>query len=477
MKVAILVCAMAATALAQPAAPDRSRAEALEKEAHATKDAEKYVAAGTAYLDLYNANPPGPGGDELLYNAGVSFESGRAIAIAIQCYAMLQKTYPKSKLAAKALARTAKLYGDIAQYDKAAEKLEEYAKKYAGEKDAYDAMSDAIYYRRSIGHREKAIENTQYFIKTFSMKKPREAADASWSLQALYEDNPDQAIKHLREYLRIYGSKGGGERVVIANARIGQLLWKQSCRGATFDGLCATSKLEARTCGTGNGHVVTPIKRNAQKANDARDAFEFAIKEFEKQSPADPVARYYYAQAKLALADAELEPYLSLAFPKNLDFDVANKKKYKASQKRFDEWIQTKMKSAQALNKQYEAVLAIKDTAGSITAAHRFGVITSNFEVSILTGELPRSVKQGAPAVVKAYCDTMTNVAEPLEAKSLEAFGVCLVKSTELSWFGESSRLCERELSRIRPEDFPLLREIHAKPGEVAAVLASEPPL
>ena len=132
MKVAILVCAMAATALAQPAKPDRGRAEALEKEAHDTKQPEAYVTAGTAYLDLYNANPPGPDGDELLYNAGVLFEEGRAIAIAVQCYAMLQKIYPNSKLTAKALARTGKIYGDIAQYDKAAEKLEEYAKKYAG---------------------------------------------------------------------------------------------------------------------------------------------------------------------------------------------------------------------------------------------------------------------------------------------------------------------------------------------------------
>jgi hypothetical protein len=440
MKVAIFLCGMAATALAQPAAPEAA-------------------------------------GDERLYNEGVALESDRSIGAAIMSFTLLVEKYPTSKLAAKALARTAKLYADTASYEKAAEKLEEYATKYAGEKDAHDALSDAIYYRRSIGHRDKAIANTQYFIKTFGAKKPREAADASWSLQALYEDNPNQSIKHLREYLRSYGSKGSGERVVIANAKIGQLLWKQSCRGATFDGLCATSKLETRTCGKGTAHVVTPIKRDAQKADEARDAFELAIKEFEKQSPADPAARYYYAQAKLALADAELEPYLSIAFPKNLDFEVANKKKYRASQKRFDEWIQTKMKSAQALSKQYEAVLAIKDAAGSITAAHRFGVITSSFEVSILTGELPRPVKQGAPAVVKAYCDAMTNAAEPLEAQSLEAFGVCLVKSTELSWFGESSRLCERELSRSRPEDFPLLREIHAKPGEVAPVLASEPAL
>jgi len=66
-------------------------------------------------------------------------------------FGLLEKYYTESKITQKAIARLGKAYGDIAFYDKASEKLEEYAKKYAGEKDAFDAMSDAVFYRKGIG--------------------------------------------------------------------------------------------------------------------------------------------------------------------------------------------------------------------------------------------------------------------------------------------------------------------------------------
>src|SRR5690606_399051 len=121
-----------------------------------------------------------------------------------------------SKLSAKALARIGKAYGDIAFYDQSAAKLEEYAKKYAGEKDAYDAMSDAVFYRKGIGDDAKAIENTKYFIKTFGKKKPAEAANAHFSLTSVYEKQGDKdvVVKHLRDYIRTYGTKGGADRLV-----------------------------------------------------------------------------------------------------------------------------------------------------------------------------------------------------------------------------------------------------------------------
>jgi tetratricopeptide (TPR) repeat protein len=146
----------------------RKRAEKLETTAKESKDFTQYVACGQAYLDIYNRNPEATENDEVLYNAGVCFEEGKSITAAITSFNLLQKYYPNSKITAKALARLGKAYGDIAFYDKASEKYEEYAKKYAGEKDAYDAMSDAVFFRKGIGDDAKAIEDTKYFIKTFS---------------------------------------------------------------------------------------------------------------------------------------------------------------------------------------------------------------------------------------------------------------------------------------------------------------------
>jgi outer membrane protein assembly factor BamD (BamD/ComL family) len=471
MKVAILVCVMAGTALAGPA--DRKRVETLEKEAHDSHDSEKYVAAGTAYMELYNAAPEAPDGDELLYNAGVMFEEGRAVSAAIQAYTLIGRQYPKGKIAAKALARLAKLYGDIAMYDKAADKLEEYAKKYAGEKDAYDALSDAIYFRKALGDREKAALDTNYFIKMFGTKKPHEAADAMFSLSALFEEDEERTLKSLREYVRTFGSKGGADKLVIAHAKIGQLLWKQSCPVRMVDGLCVTTRDIKRSCGTGSASVLTPRKRDETKLKDALGEFLAAAKALETSNIADPAARYYYAQAKLAEADLELEKFLALEFPRNLDLSSTAKTTREKSVKRFDAWLTEKTKTGATVNAKYEAVLAIRDAASSITAAQRVGSVSEAFATSIATGEIPRNVR--GPDKTTAYCSALTNVAAPLENRAEVAYGVCLMKSTELSWFGESSRLCERALARTKPKEFPLLTELRTTSLQTAPVIALEP--
>src|ERR1041385_720020 len=87
-----------------------------------------------------------PDTDQTLYDAARAYEAAHSVAAAIQMYALLEKQFPNSKLVPLALAHEGKLYGDVAMYDRAAEKLEQYAKKYPAEKDAVDALSDAIYY-------------------------------------------------------------------------------------------------------------------------------------------------------------------------------------------------------------------------------------------------------------------------------------------------------------------------------------------
>jgi tetratricopeptide (TPR) repeat protein len=483
----------------------RKKAEVTEKVARETKDFGKFIECGQAYLDIYNADPEGKQNDEVLYNSGVCFEEGRSIGAAIQAFNLLQKYYGSSKLTAKALARIGKAYGDIAFYDKASEKLEEYAKKYAGEKDAYDAMSDAVFYRKGIGDDAKAIENTKYFIKTFGKKKPKEAANASFSLTSVYEKqgDGDTVIKHLREYIRTYGNKGGDDRLVIAHAKIGQLLWTQSCPVKQVDGSCvkivrerainvkkkkgkrAKTNDQPTQCGPDSKIKLTVVKRDERKLKEAMSAFASAAKAFEKAGGKtggdEGGARYYYGLAKVADADRDFEAYLTLSFPQNLNFDPDPKKKAikEKSLKRFNDWVEQKKKVGGSATKKYEGVLGIKDAANSITAAARLGQISQNFSDALFTAQIPNDVRTGefADEKVEAFCDAMTTVAEPLEAASLNAYGVCLSKSTELGWFSDWSKMCERELGQIKPEDYPTAAELRADPTLVAPVIAVEPPV
>ncbi len=452
----------------------RKHAEDLEKAAKESKDWPTYVAAATAYLDIYNADPTSRDNDEVLYNAGVAFEEGRAIGEALRVYALLEKSYPNSRITARATARTAKLYSDTAMFEKAADKLEQYAKRYAGEKDAYDAMSDAVYYRKALGDRAKAIKNTEYFIKTFGARKPMEAANASWSLSALYESDDNAAIAHLQSYLRTFGAKTGSERVVIAHAKIGALLWKQSCPHAVIDGLCVKTKDRARTCGAGTTRTITVTKRDDRKRKRAFAAFGEAAKQFERAGGKfdDLAARHYYAQSKLAQADGDLEAYLAITFPRDLTFDPANSEKREVSQKRFSAWIEEKQKLGSTASRKYEAVVGVSDAASAISAASRLGTLSQTFASELVTSAIPR----GAAAAREAYCDVLTDVAAPLEARAVEGFAVCLAKSRELGWFGDSSVHCERQLFMLKPEEFPRLGELRSAPLLVAPVIVVEPP-
>jgi hypothetical protein len=320
-------------------------------------------------------------------------------------------------------------------------------------------------------------------------------------MTSIYEKqgDPDALIKHLREYIHRFAATGGADRLVIAYAKIGQILWEQSCPVKQVDGSCvkivrerainlkkrkrAKGSDQPTQCGPDSKIKLTVVKRDDRKMAEALKAYGDAIKAFEKTQGKtggdEGGARYYYGLAKVAQADKDFEAYLALTFPTNLNFDPDPK--YKAikekSLKRFNEWVEQKTKIGGTARGKYEGVLGIKDAANSITAAARMGQISQNFSDALFTAEIPKDVRSGefADEKVEAFCDKMTEVAEPLEARSLEAYGVCLGKSTELGWFSEWSKMCERELGQIKPEDFPTASELRADPTMVAPVITTEP--
>ena len=490
----------------------RDKAQALEDKAKESKDYAQYIACGLAYEDIYNRNPEDPKNDEVLYNAGVCFEEGKSIGAAIGMFGALQKFYPNSKITQRAVARLGKAYGDIAFYDRASDKLEEYAKKYAGEKDAHDAMNDAVLYRKGLGDDQKATEDTKYFIKTFGSKNSQDAANASFSLTSIYEkgNDKDAVVKHLHEYIHDFNEKGGADKLVIAYAKIGQILWEQSCPVKQVDNACVKITRERATaskkttrkkgkkdayvaplqCGEDSKIKLTVVKRDDRKLHEAMAAFTSAEKEFEKKAGKtggdEGGARYYYGLAKLAEADVEYEKYLDIKFPTSLNFgDGAPEHKAikEKAQKRFNDWLEGKTKASVATATKYQKVLDVKDAADSIAAAARLGQVSQDFSDQLFTAEIPKEVRatqmiEGydlAQDKVDAYCDALTTAAEPLAAKSLEAFGACLSKSTELGWFSDWSKLCEHELGQIKPEEFPTASELRDDPDQARPVTAFEP--
>ena len=482
----------------------RKIAEQLEKDAKASGDFAKYVLCGKTYLDIFNSDPEAPKSDEVLYNAGVCFEDGRSLSTAIEAYTELRSRFPKSTHAAKALARLGGVYGRVAYYDRAATMFEEYAKKYAGEKDAYDLMNDAVFYRKGIGDDDKAIENTNYFIAKFASKKPADAAAAYFSMASIYEKRGDldKVVDHYRAYLKKYNEKGGADKVIVAYGRIGQILWEQSCPVKTVDGSCIrvvrerAVSLRGKTkrrkgdatrtqCGPESKIKLTVVPRDPGKVKAAMAAFGQAAAEFERKGGKFPngdqrFASYYYALAKFHQAEVDYEKFLTIKFPEGLNFGDgtdATKAAAAKSLKRFEDWFKEKEKLAAKASLEYQdLVFKIKEPANAIAGAARFGQISQNFSDALFTAEIPTNIRQYEEAV-DVYCDALTEKAEPLEAASLQGFGACLKASTDFGWFSSWSKLCERELGQIKPEEFPTAAELRSEPDAEANISDIEPPV
>ncbi|MBL4636221.1 MAG: tetratricopeptide repeat protein, partial [Kofleriaceae bacterium] len=356
----------------------RKAAEQLESDG-------RHIACGRAYNDIYEANPTAPGMDEVLFNSGVCFNSGKSIGLAIRSFAILNKKFPKAEKAKKALVLMGNAYGAIASYEKAAEKYEEFARRFPGEKEAAGALNNAVTYRKGIGQQKEAIANIEGFVKKYRKKQKEQAAAAMFGLAGIYEaqGNNSMVIRVYRRYLKEIGKSGGTDRMLIANAKMGEILWKESCKSGGVDGACvrvtrerATRKRKGKKrrglqlptqCGAKSKIKINVQDRDRRRVKEAQKYFQAAItlakKGAVKGAPKErqAAAIYWMAASRFYMNGSGYEKFLSLKFPTKLAFPPNNPKKTKESLKRFKKWLEDKSKLMASVQKNY---LEIKDIKG-----------------------------------------------------------------------------------------------------------------
>jgi hypothetical protein len=395
-------------------------------------------------------------------------------------------------------------YGSIADYEKAAQKYEIYSRRYGLEKDAADALQDAVTFRKGLGMDKEAIANIQSFIKKYKKKNKPEAAAAMFGLAGIYESqgNVDMESKTYKRYLSEIGKGGGLDRLLIANAKIGEIAWKQSCKRSS-EGACVRIQRERATrdhtknkrrykglrlptqCGPASKIRLAVVPRDGRHLAEANKHFgkalalaERGVLEKTTDAKRKAAAIYWMAASRFYMVGERYERFLSLEFPKNLSFSARNKKRKTDSERRFNAWIADKSALAKEINSEYGEIKEITGggAAWAVAAAARSGQVSQNFSDGLFTAEIPAEVRKGpyAEDAVDAYCDTLTTAAAPLEDQSLRAFGFCLDLSTKLNWFNRWSRLCEKELGQISPGTYPTATEYHGVANGTAAVTDSQ---
>jgi tetratricopeptide (TPR) repeat protein len=451
-------------AIGHPAWADRAAAEQLAKEAERTHDDATFVRCGQAYLDLYGQDPGASDVDEILYNAARCFEGGKAISAALQADTLIIKSFPRSKLRPKSLMRSGAMYEQIAFYDRAAAQFEEYAKLYLGEKDAGDALGDAIRLRAALGDVEKQMADTKLLLKMFGPKRPRETAAAQLALVPALAG--DDAIAVLRSYLKDFANVDRN-RTIVVHVELADRLRAKSCPVRGIDQLCVKIVDDhAPRCGTGGASVVA-VKRSAEN-REAVVEYLTAIAMFEHAPDSEPASRHAQAMARLALADDDLETMIGTPVPHDLDLD------HKDGQKRYSDWFDVEQRLGVKVSAGYSAVLMQKDATSSVAAAERLGEASLTFWRALMFGEIPKAARSQPKH--DAYCGQLRSVADPLRARAIEVFSTCIAKGVELRAGQEWADACWREGAQLDAVRFAAVHELRGSLG-ASSPIAVEPPV
>jgi tetratricopeptide (TPR) repeat protein len=483
----------------------------------------QYKQAGLCQNDLYEKYSTDPRVPTLLHDMGVNFTRAKLIGNAMKArQALVDWDVERCKkegrgckphpLAQKALFQLGQSYMDLAYFESAAKYFEAFADKYGAEKEAPQALSTAVFFRRGLGQDAKAIDDARTFVKSYRTgrhAKRQEAAAVEFSIGQIYasQKNWDKLIKHYNSYLKTWGKDGGVDRQILAHVRIGEVLWRQSCPVKGVNGACIDVKrvtaggraslrrgkkgrVKGRSqCGPETKSKITVHNRKPALAKSAQQHFATALKLFATskgrvsgKDPQDKAVReaemmYAVAEAKFLQTEANYEKFLGVQVPTGLDFDPKKKKKAEASTKKFTKWLEEKSKLLDRLSTEYQGVITLKQAHWAIAALARIGQLYQNYADQLYTVEIPTFLKEDFER--DAYCDAFVDQVKKwkLDEKATEGFTKCLNKSTELFWYNEWSGLCEQELNQLDPRSYPMAVEIRAQPGYVTPKIEAAPPV
>jgi TolA-binding protein len=463
-------------------------------------DPEGFKKCATQFISVYNDHEEHDKADTLLWNAADCSDAGYMVGQAIKIRDILLEEFPESEHAPDTLYFVAQSHQAVAHYREAAERFEQFAEKHKKDKRSADALQNAYLYRLGIGDEEQAQTDMDKYEAMFNSERK----------------------SHAEAYLKTYGSRGGVDRQAVAEAVIGQILWRRSCEEELLYDSCLTLKrkksvsgleaiknakkiaarkarLEAKQekaaekgkkkkyrpparCGSSTQGVITINKRSKKQAAAAQKRFSTVLKLAKKKPkiPKEDTARAdafrnAWGMAMVYQADQKYEDYLTVNMPEELSFVVEEWKKdsgmpkwekeYKEqvakkekSTKEFGDFLTKKKKYLDDLTGRYANVKATVSPYWVLAAAARTAMLSQNFADQLYRAEVPRDFKTEDEYF--AYCDTLSDFAQPLQEQAFQAFTYCIDRSTEFQFFNQFSRLCEDEMQQWDADKYPATNEL-----------------
>jgi tetratricopeptide (TPR) repeat protein len=499
----------------------------LWKQADAHSEADEFREAADLYVRIYTEyrDECREIGDhdlcEVLYNAAINYEADYRIGPAIQIRRRLindcgdDSDFAKtngsaSRWAKKALYQIGGNYHAIAAYTKAAEFYEDFARRYAGEDEAPDALRNATVFRLGLGQDKKAIGNSRMFEKNYGRRREfkTQTATVVFSIGTIYMRNKNWRAgeKHYRSFLKKYGRSASSDEVIQGRTQLGLSLWNQGSKQR--NNAVKEFRKAAATADRGRGEgetlavrldrykgMVTPSgsdEESRQADTNARvlrmvdavakarfyvgeDAYgdfrEIDFPGFKAERRVPGKIRNWWSKKQGRAKAQEWERQLRFLPPEDRRNQIGSVQFQYWVEKSFVDWLSRKETARNRAEKLYLAAVEEDVPQWEIAAAARVGDMYQSFMQALYDAPIDPSFANDQE-LVDVYRDALDQKAQPYRDRAVTAFQHCLAVATENRWFNEWSRSCEQQLNKLDPRAYPLSDELRAEGGYVYNPLA-----
>jgi hypothetical protein len=247
-------------------------------------------------------------------------------------------------------------------------------------------------------------------------------------------------------------------QVIQANTAIGRALWEMNKKGD------ARKHFQASVKGWASG---APKRILALKDTSKEDKVLYLREALNSA-----------AESQFYLSEFQFAEFQQVAFPQYRGGkSMASVKKW--SDTEFKKWVQRKQTALRGAEADYAKIakmtvnmdgVEMTSPAWQIAAASRTGEMYRSFVDEFRDAPIPREIEND-PGLFDIYVGALDDVSEPLQRQAIDKFEFCLKTATQVRWFNEWSRTCERELNGLNPTKYPVAAELRGEPNYVKATV------
>jgi serine/threonine protein kinase len=238
----------------------------------------------------------------------------------------------------------------------------------------------------------------------------------------------EQRLAAAEAFLASFGESGSEVRRAVAHATAGDVQWRRSCAGAV-NGLCITEQpITPTPCGTPRRGRITQQTRDAALVSSAQGHLRAAVALAGVSLPEPESERLTFVEAiartRVQLADADLEPFLTLEVPPEIDLDAQRA----LSTSAFKLFYQHLNSSGGHLVQAYTEVKKPRDWQWTLVAAARTGMASETVGAALTRTPVPASLDATQR---DAYCEALGAFTVEPAAMARNAYAYCVEKAEE----------------------------------------------